>query len=264
MIQIRRYLTRLSFTDILAAVSIVISLIVLVRDYYQSARIDQLSYTTSAVQFRPNLKIVGNLRIVDFALGTRLPHLDGPSLEEILTTPAELEIHISLRCTNTGNSLARIVNTFWTDTVSGEEKLRALLTDKVRRQDAIIPASFNDYYKTRDLSSGDTTDIEARHMVASYHDETFTLHFLILYENETGALFDTYYWARFAAGPFKMQEKDILIDGKREIIVTLGCRVDSQVVRLIDSHSSTMLYSPEAAKDILRFISSIPRKDGGG
>jgi hypothetical protein len=161
MINIKRYLARLSFSNIIAVLSILISIIVLMRDYYQNERINQLSYTTSAVQFRPNLKIVGHLQIANSGLASKAPHFDAPGTKDI---PAILPMDIKLKCVNTGNSLARIINTFLTDTMSGNDKLRALLTDKERRQSEMVPVPFKNYYKTQDLSSGDTIVLVQREM----------------------------------------------------------------------------------------------------
>ena len=144
MIKTKNYLAQLTITEILAIVSIVISLFVLVRDYHRSEQIDQISYTNSAVQFRPKLEIINHPSIdegINFA--TKLKHFDSLGTKVYNASPTGLGINISLKCVNIGNSLARILNTFYTDTVSGEAKLRATLMDKDSRQGSMVPVSLN-------------------------------------------------------------------------------------------------------------------------
>jgi hypothetical protein len=188
---------------------------------------------------------------------TKLKHFDSLGRREYDASPIGLGININLKCINTGNSLAKILNTFWTDTVSGEAELRAILIDGDRRQGSMVPVSLNGYYKTQELSAGDTINIETELSVASFKDKTFTLHFLILYQNEAGALFDTYYWARFKAGPFRMFQIDTLIDGKRDrFVIPFFPFMRASLIKLIDSHTSTKLYSSEVAMDIINFTTT--------
>ncbi|MBI3125597.1 MAG: hypothetical protein HYZ10_14465 [Ignavibacteriales bacterium] len=253
----KRISRHINFPNITATLSILISVIVLMKDYYQNERITQISYLSSAAQFRPNLKIAGNLKTSISALMSKGQGTDSLGAREI---PAILPVSIKMKCVNVGNSIARVITTFLTNTKTGDDKLRMLLTDSKNRQNELIPVPFNNFYKTQDLSSGDTISIETAHMVTSFQHERITLHFLILYENEMGALFDTYFWAQFEVGPFILRASTTFINGKKDVVYSALMPSDGVELKLIDSHSSTQMYSQENAKYILDYLSLIERR----
>jgi len=259
-------LKKLTLSDILAAVAILISVVVLIRDCSQNAQINELTYRTNATQFRPNLKVCEKPNLIDFQLRSKMAVKDFfPRVtQDTIDTPATLRVTVSLKLTNIGNAVAHISSIVWVDTVSGEDQIRRMLLDKNARPDSLQAGSLNRYFTPMDLSTGDTTTIELKRDIEFIDRQAFTLHFLFLYENETGALFDTYYWARYQLGEIIYQPQVGMINGNPAVRIIYNRKQFREFLKFLDDHSSTKVYTQEQSENIIKYLSEHIKKDNGG
>ena len=92
-------------------------------------------------------------------------------------------------------------------------------------------------------------------------DFKFVLHYLFLYQNEVGMLFDTYYLARYQITDVKTEE-DIpdSIDFRSKIfMLNNNTPTDSSYIyfQIIDDNISTRIYSKKEEKDIFKDFKKI-------
>jgi len=246
----------------LSSIAIIISIITFIRDCSQDRRIAELGYITNAVQFRPNLKVIDK-PIVDIQFRSEIPvsELLSHQSTDTIDTPTTINVTAKIELINTGNTKAHIFSYMWKDTVAGDEKIRQILLNKKKRTDLIQFVSNKDFYKIIDLSAGDTKIIEVNQDIENIPNDTFVLHFLFLYESETDALFDTYYWARYAFGNIIVKPEMVKVNGKSVLRANIGKKRIQDIIVLVDDNSSTKIYSQKQSKDIIRFLSQQANKN---
>ncbi len=95
----------------------------------------------------------------------------------------------------------------------------------------------DNYYKTIDILPGKEQTLEAvSRQVAEIREGAFNIHYYLVYENEAGNVYDTYYWARF-------QSKQFTINPQADSATIEKALRDSIV--FIDDHHSYTIYDKE-------------------
>jgi hypothetical protein len=238
----------------LTCLAIVVSIIVVIRGCSQDKRIADLKYITNAVQFRPYLKLAEK-PVVTCKLFPEIPRdLLSHKATDTVDIPATLSITSNIKLINTGNTIAHVFSIMWKDTIAGDVNIRNILTDKKKRANLIEIKPNENFFKTMDLSAGDTTIIKIDHDVAFIENDTFVLHFVFLYESEADALFDTYYQVRYALGNIIYKPEVVNIDGKPVLRFNFDKKQLHDFLVLVDDNTSTKTYSHQQSKDIIRFL----------
>lgn len=187
----------------------------------QDEKINDLNYTNKAMQFRPDIEVVG------------IPHLD--SLRQIVTSSyldtthssdipnsisgySILDYHIVLH--NKGSADANLIVYITTDTTIIKDYLRNQFMDDVItfKKGKNVVAGEN---LVLQLSANDTlAPIPIRMIIPSLAQDTLALHFLMIYSGENGILYDTYYKAmyrylkKYMVGDFRGLKLPWVIDYK--------------------------------------------------
>ena len=152
---------------------------------------------------------------------------------------------------NKGNAKAILVAAFAIDTTSGGDILRKIILDKKLRREYLLSTERLDrYYKNFELNPTEQDSLEIESYTRFQDNFLFTQHFLLLYTNEAGAYFDTYYWARFStATPWikfpKGTQLYITKEGLKDMLLNLPLK---------DYEESNKIYSKDEIKRILEFI----------
>jgi hypothetical protein len=211
--RLRDFFKKLSRGEKIGIVSSVIIPIALfvfseVRNHFKELKIGQLQYQMGSMQFRPRLTSLGD-----------------PVFQNIVTEPIQMKtteyldlkptspggdtlnlgkltikrIESQLRITNSGNALAKIVGVATTSKHTDGDLLRSIIVEA--KQDeatsksiSFFPMMFQDEILN---SPQDTISLDLSHEIFSRDlskDKQGILHYLILYENEMGHFFDTYFW----------------------------------------------------------------------
>jgi hypothetical protein len=107
---------------------------------------------------------------------------------------SEVSLVGKLHFVNVGTSIAEVRAHGILDSLTGNAAIRNIVREKEKRKKYMIlyrdPSFFH-----RSIPPNDTTSFEVNLPLVNYGLDTITvLHFWILYENELGNLYDTYYW----------------------------------------------------------------------
>lgn len=253
---------------LLYALPIIIASISLCFDCRQDIKIENISYDQMAMAHRPDIKIEkGSLFKVysrekvinlDNYLETNLQKKD--SVSSVSIDIDSLRFDLLLK--NTGNAIAKIHQFIFTDTTTGKDYIRKVITDKKLREQKLLSYSTlkkyydyynHNYYNVRHIAPNDSLEIYFTKPIFFKSGHTFTLHFIILYSNDASVLFDTYGWAKFKTSkgyriPL-IPHHSLVIDNKFmknviSVIVNGG------------SHTEPHKYSKQEAEDILEFLRS--------
>ena len=236
-----------------------------IRNCSQNKKIEDLDYTSKALQFRPMLDVIGNPEITSSEFTT-----DKITVSDLLNTQenmdsirdigATIKINAKLNFVNKGNAIAKISEIIWCDTLSGSDEIRKYLFNKKLREEMFKEYPDSDYYKITDVSPGDTCVFNISRSVVFVSDEKFTLHFLLLYHNEAGSFFDTYYWARYIIKPIIYKNEFAYINGKLAYRLICDRAQFKECLKIYDHHISWRAYSKDESKDISEYIKSHHKK----
>ena len=211
-------------------------------------RRDYRDYDEKSVLFQPELKIIpeSTIRfarlIIDTAKIKKMP----PDIifSDTLEIPCSLQITSKLKITNTGNYTAKMYASFWGDFPSGDLLIRDNLLKRNQKKLNLIKCSQDNYYKTKQIAPDDTITIEYKHTIQSILNNEFTLHYFILYTNERGAFYGTYFWARYQAKEPVEETKAKIIQYKRALVERLEIKLPCplEYLKFIDSNTSHHAY----------------------
>jgi hypothetical protein len=172
----------------------------LIRDCKQENRLDELNHGMTALQYRPLLKVVGTPDVLSYELEGQPFRTDtllkATESDSVLDIYARLTVDLRFAVVNDGNAVARIYSIVLTDSSSGADLARRRILNSDFSGFKLVPDS--SYFRTESVTPGDTAYFNESYRVNFSDKSTFTLHFLILYQNEMKALYDTYHWARFS------------------------------------------------------------------
>lgn len=249
---VRKSLQRLGFTKGIAIFSLVISLISLAKDWSQSKQIDRIDFHSRGQMNRPLIEISQPEKI-HYTLEVLAPGQlqSGRHLKCRLTVDPELSV------TNQGTSVARIMAFAVTDKYSGHARLRSMLLKGRLSQNLRIEAS-DGFYRVKHMTSGDMRSMRMPHTITDFEatNNEFVIHYLVLYENEVGNVFDSYRWVRFRADPipanFTVQDHLSTIEISKEAL-------DGKF-RVIDTDFSTYMYTKSESHIIYSLYNEAVRK----
>lgn len=213
------------------------------------AKIDSLKFENNSIKYRPNIRVIGDpiLEKVWFdSSEIEIKDLDN----NFISYPFVIKCHLKLkfRLVNEGNSLADIISIISIDTTSADIVVRRRLLDpKFTRYKF---DAFHPFFNNEMLPKIDTLDYNHTEGIDFLKDQLFTLHFLILYENELEQIFDTYYWVQFKIEDYIMPSAFIR---KENQIIKLE-PASKNLVIIVDSKTSYEAYDRKDGEFILNLI----------
>jgi len=243
----------LSFT----LIAIIISLIAISIDWRQNIRLDKLQYELNSLNFKPVIE-VSDVFLTSFrerfdSITFLADKVDSTGL---IKMKSEIETDITFNIKNIGNSNAKIVAAFCIDTISGDDKLRELiyregLTHK-------YDSSNNEFYSFQQLQPKYKDKLKFHKKIDFVNNETFAIHLLVLYKNDMGILYDSYYWAKF-------QKKDLLIDfivdsRNGQIVYSKIVGDMRDYVKFIDENIAYKIYTKEEKENFELLLDDIKQK----
>jgi hypothetical protein len=149
---------------------------------------------------------------------------------------SKLQIKGCLRLRNSGNAQARFRALGVMDHPSGEGLLRKRILDPTGRMTAWHDTSF--VFGQEVVDVGSTVVVTLEYTIVSMDESGSSIvHILYLYENESGGLYDSYFWIPF--------------DNPREAIPFEPGRRSSWPILARDPKEVSRLYSPNQKKVIM-------------
>lgn len=176
--------TILAFTFCLAILSMILTL-------RQNSQLQDMQYSIKATELKPILAVTKPPEIVSI-----MPRFDTISDTEALGIYFN-SFKTKLELKNTSSNTATIVAKAWTGAYAGDELLRQVLlgVENNYEFDSFLD---EDFFKSRQIQPEDIADFEFVGEVSNVKNDKFVRHYIIIYKNEAGMLYDIYCWAHFA------------------------------------------------------------------
>jgi hypothetical protein len=215
------------------------------------------------MQYQPTVRVVGSPLIDTLMLAVPpQPILTAP--DRALLISAGLRVTTRLRVVNTSGVAAQILGAAWLDTMSGVARLRDVLLDPAAREALPNVHLWPGFYPPPNLLPGDSTSLTFTNDIGNPQDTVMTLHYLILYKNRLGGLYDTYYWARLKSGnvPVSSAVRFVRV-GKDTVPVIRLAMSRSDARRMftwVDSHEECFAYSKEEGRGLMEWFERAARK----
>jgi hypothetical protein len=240
-------------------VGLVLSTVAIGQNCSQSADIARQQTQTNALAFRPIFKLLGGVR-----LDTLQANSTGPEgvASDTLILPFSMELKISAKLRNDGNTRGRLIGYVIGDTVTGSEAFRNILKNENQRKSVLQLIPAKDFYPLIGLSPGDTVTISFSHKIANGRDGFCVLHILFLYENEMGQIYDTYSWTRYQLNDFTVRTDPFLMAPSSMVVLKAATKDLQNCVHLLDSHEDSIVWDPDDAKQMIVAFQQLARKPG--
>lgn len=227
-----------------------------VRNCSQEDKIDQLSYETMALEHRPLLKIAGNPTVLGFKFSSESISMDtllnAPIGDSIIDIYGDLTLNLRFAVFNEGNAVAHISAFAVADTTSGDALARRMILSGDHSRMKLLPDS--SYYRERSIPPGDTGYFEVDHVVRFSDSGSFTIHFLLLYQNDMSAIFDTYHWARFRTGEMLFRNEYRIHNGQFQFRPVLQHEDERGFLSFVDANESFYAYDRDESRALKRNI----------
>jgi len=156
--------------------------------------LDSLSYLVSAHENHPRLKVSKEFEIVGMDVQNYIAPDSLDSQNDTVRISTYFIISGGLQVVNIGNSLAKLLMTASYDSLTYSPVMRESVQ---KLDDRLKKALFIRTYRLEEILPGDTAYLKFSRPIYYVRDHRFTLHIFLLYSNEIGNLFDTYYWATY-------------------------------------------------------------------
>lgn len=256
-------LKNLKPTDIISLSGILLvtlfSIINLLTDQAQGSKLEKIEFQLSSIKFQPKLKIVDKPKIIKIWSDTSNILKDSRDLivsESVNDTPTfefpiQFNTAVNLKITNIGNSLGKILLIAYSDTTGDIDLLR----EKIKVDEAVRSSKqFPDFTESEILANAvDTIDLQFELPIQFVDKQLFTLHFLILYENELGNIYDTYYWSEYKIEdiifPFGYRNENGKLVLLKNVVMTISI---DELFKFKRSKSSYHTYKDKKTTDTIR------------
>lgn len=232
----------------IALLTLILGIAGLCYQVYRDNEADKLSFKNAGIQNRPNLEIVGRPSIKSIKVAPesqgRIVNFNDKNLGFSPTLETELKL------INDGNSVAKLMFEVVGDVHSGEDEVRKFILDPDKRKNVKITL-IDDFYKVVEFNTDKEHDLTLTRTILSPKDGMFTIHYLFIYSNEIGNVYDTYIWARYAQKPINMFVAD-----KTDKTVRLTVSKDELLksIEFVDMRSSSHMYSKEDSKELIDLL----------
>jgi hypothetical protein len=235
----------------ISTLAILIALFGQLRDCSQNRKINKLEYEVNSLNFKPVIKVeqimLSNFREKFEAQSSK------DSLTDTLTIIENYKINtdITFFLKNVGNSKAKLIAAICTDTLSGNDIIKKSVLEKGLKGTTLKQ---NDYYLYLELLPNETKTLKFNKTIGFVGKESFTIHLLLLYQNDLDVLYDTYYWARF-------YKKEIiptyLVDSTVSTItgVQFSKKSLNGHLKFIDDNNAYSIYSEKESGEVLNKLS---------
>lgn len=244
--------------------ALVVSIFVVIRSCHHNKIIFEHEYKIDALSRRPLLKLIEKFQIDSIQLdniGIASPPVEslikfqpGFSSAESLILTARIKIMGHIKMCNKGNDVASVISHFILTKNSTDDVMRDVLLGNYRGKMEWIADSTDYYFEIIDIPPDDSFTFpyvtEIRQASDPYE---IVLHFFVLYENQFGALFDTYCWFRLQF--IGISDPEILIGkSKKQINLYFPSKYILDMFKITESASSYYSYDKKQKEKVLSIM----------
>ncbi len=232
--------SKISLGTILTAIS-------LIAAYFYFDYTKKVQYTDRQIREKPELKIVKTELVTAHFMSekfdTNNPPIDSSG---ILVLDGKVDIKFRFFIANVGKSRADIVGKMFLDTTSGDLIIRRDIESKSKNFEYHkIP---DPYYPDQEIEAGDTIKDWHTFPIQFMKDSTFTIHYFLVYLNETGQVYDTYYREKFVLHSIPLVQD------------SLHAIPWNKIIESIDPQNSVELYSKKKGEEIFAYFEMLDEK----
>jgi hypothetical protein len=165
-------------------------------------------YLIQSIQYAPRLKLTNLPVISPVHIQMKSQNIPREALKDnsptnpliIETSITEIRVYCQLKFTNLQTSKATIISYAYADTTDYQARIREtmLAGDTSSAKVAYIKEPV-------ELLQGDSQSFKVEHVINFMAQNQFILHFMVLYRNELGQMFDTYVWVAYEYHPTMLE-----------------------------------------------------------
>lgn len=240
----------MSTSDRIAYAAIILSLITFGWTIFRDFQLKKQSYRLDSELLKPELEVVD----IDFEgkpIFDIAPIIDSSDKNRIPLIKTQFELHVVFYITNSSDNTCTLTAEIYNDSLSGIDFLRERILNKKEKR--FKYSDNNTFFRIIEIKKNDTIKIEHTYKLRSIHDNSFTIHSLIFYQNEIGQLYDTYYWAKFKINDMIVSRHFDSIS-KKEILLVPKEQLDKLIELELDNNHSKSYDKKEKGKIINRII----------
>ena len=186
-----------SFSNIFSVIATATGVIALFLTICQNKEISRVTYLQDASSKQPRLELVKPLDSLNFEMEPvgDLTKIPGKNMSSI---PVRYSINGKIGFVNLGNTTAHEIMHATGDTFDDHAIIRnQILSKQGRREISNYLRDDKTFLKNTRIAPFDTFYENINKLLYHvYQDSMCLIHVYILYQNESGALFDTYYWMK--------------------------------------------------------------------
>ena len=229
-----------------AILALILSLVTIGYTIYNNIELSKLSFQNAGIQPRPLLKIEGTPVIKSIRATSESPITKKNINERSLGLTLSLITEVKL--INKGNSIAKMMFEVVADKHSGIPEVRKFILDPDKRKN-IKFSLIDDFYKVVEINPDKDRDITLSRTIKSPSNDRFTMHYMFIYSNEIGNVYDSYIWATYVQKPVKMRVAD-----KTDTTIKLTMEPEELVksIELEDIYEMTYMYSKKESEELLK------------
>jgi hypothetical protein len=233
----------------LPIVALLIALASLSYTIYNNSLVRRLKFENDGSKNRPLLKFEKvekfhyTLESNPISHDELLKQIDAgkvPNINLKLTVDPEIVV------TNDGSSVATVIFNAVTDKYSGLPEMRKALLSENYEEFCTVKL-LDEFYQTITLLPGKSIPFRYPHEIGNinFEKDEFTIHYLTIYTNEIGNVYDSYFWIRF-----KMRPIEGRVEGTDEKLNIILEKLEGSL-KVIDTHFQTCMYTHDESKKIL-------------
>ncbi|MHB9030153.1 MAG: hypothetical protein ACYC9O_15410 [Candidatus Latescibacterota bacterium] len=243
-----------SFYDFIVIIVAIIGLIVTIRF---NNKIENTTFDVNSMQYKPIIDIQEQPAIISYKPQFVKDFLKFENRGAFVGVTID-SLRIMVKLINKGNSTAKLVAVVLSDTVSGDSYIRELLINKKARAKRVRITLTNSFYMAKEIRPNQVYEEEqVFERIKKPTDNQICLHILLLYINEIGTLYDTYYWSRYNIKEI-FEEKDLF---PYNFVTKMEANINGKLIKSpyyvidkADNNTSNHTYSKNESKDILDFL----------
>jgi len=228
--------------------------------FFQDPKIDELKSRYDAIQFHPQISLSDTPTISMVAFKSKeykerpkfvTPPIHIPEIPyQSMSVEGTITLQITLPLINRGNSKADLMGWIIYDSVYGGELLREIMLNKSKATSRLNATEDSSFYRCEEILPGDTLNKTITFPLFHPQKDMFTVHILLLYENELGNLFDSYFWLKGSIGEiFILVPSNVKVNNQQNIYDPKSKR--DNYFKVNDYNISTNSYTKDQKEMIL-------------
>jgi hypothetical protein len=170
----------------------------------------------------------------------------------------DMQVGIKLIVKNNGTATARLLAIGSVDTLSGAAVLREVCFDESTWSNA---RPWRDFFREISILPNVSDSITTRVSISAA-DRGGTVHLLLLYENEFGIVFDTYYWLKFVSVPPRNILYGVDLDSSRISYAFSKSAILRSMISPEISRQDSKIYDADQSSKIKEFARQRKKETG--